>query len=119
LLGSGFGAASGKNAHLLYLQIVYEVGLIGLAVFAGLIYKVLSYLKFYERGIRPIYWATIAFLLSGLSQETFYPVPSFGHFLGFYLCSLAIALRLREADEIEQVRGTDCGACAEPASRAC
>jgi hypothetical protein len=119
ILGSGFGAASGKNAHLLYLQIVYEVGLIGLAVFVWLIYGVLSHLNHYERGIRPIFWVTIAFLLSGLSQETFYPVPSFGHFLGFYLCSLAIALRVREVDESEQGRDTDCGACVEPASRAC
>lgn len=108
VFGSGFGAASGGNAHLLYLQIVFETGLIGLAAFAWLMYRVLSYLKLYERGIRPIFWVTIAFLFSGLSQETFYPVPSFGHFLGFYLCSLAIALRVREVDD-ESEQGPDFG----------
>ncbi|MBS3909308.1 MAG: hypothetical protein KGZ93_06740 [Actinobacteria bacterium] len=108
VFGSGFGAAGGQNAHLLYLQIIYEVGLIGLVVFAWLIHRVLSYLSVCERGVKPLFWVTIAFLLSGFSQETFYPVPSFGHFLGFYLCSLAIALRVREVDD-ESEQGPDFG----------
>ncbi len=93
LVGSGFGSASGKNAHMLYLQIIFETGLIGLAVFVLVMYKILSYLRFHEKGIKPIFWLTIALLVSAITQETFYPVPSLGHFLGLYLCTIAIALR--------------------------
>lgn len=94
-VGSGFGSAidSGTNAHMLPLQIVLETGLVGLLIFVVLFYKILDYLYKYETGLKPIFWGTVALLVSSLTQETFYPVPSMVHFTGFYLCSLAIALQ--------------------------
>jgi hypothetical protein len=96
LFGTGFGSAidSGNNAHMLYLQIILETGLVGLLLFILLFWQIIYFLNLYESGfIKSIFWATISFLISSLTQETFYPVPALGHFLGFYLCSLAIALR--------------------------
>lgn len=94
-LGSGFGAAvdSGPDAHMLALHVIVETGLIGLTAITFLFYKVLCYLYQYEMGFKSIFWVTVAFLFSSLTQETFYPVSAMGHFLGLYLCSLAIALR--------------------------
>ncbi|MBE9015944.1 hypothetical protein C7Y66_14030 [Chroococcidiopsis sp. CCALA 051] len=92
--GGGFGSAidSGSNAHMLYLHIIIETGLIGLLIFAFLFYKILSLLYEYEQGTKPVFWVTIALLFSSMTQETFYPTPAFGHFIGFYLCCLALAL---------------------------
>jgi len=101
VIGSGFGSATGKErifAHMFCLQVILEMGLVGLLVFVLLAYRVLSYLHQYERGVRAIFWMTVVLLLSSLSQETFYPVPAFGHFIGFYLCALAIALRGRQGE---------------------
>jgi O-antigen ligase len=94
-LGSGFGSAvdSGANAHMLYLHIILETGLFGLLIFVLLFSRILYYLYIYELRVKPIFWVTVAFLVSSLTQETFYPVPAFGHFIGLYLCSLAIALQ--------------------------
>lgn len=94
-IGSGFGSAVdyGSNAHMLYLHIILETGLAGLLMFVFLFSKILYYLHRHETGMQPIFWVTIAFLISSLTQETFYPVPAMGQFVGFYLCSLAIALR--------------------------
>jgi O-Antigen ligase len=94
-VGNGFGSAidRGDNAHMLPLQITSETGLIGLVIFSFLFSLILRYLYQFEIGERPIFWVTIAFLISAGSQETFYPTPSLGQFIGFYLCSVSIALR--------------------------
>ena len=95
LLGAGFGASadSGSSAHMLVLHLILETGLLGLLIFIFLFSKILYYLYQRELGVKPIFWATVAFLVSSLTQETFYPTSAMGHFIGFYLCSLAIALR--------------------------
>lgn len=98
LLGVGFGAAwdewdAAENAHMLPLHIILENGIIGLIIFSILFYQILYLLYKYENKEKAIYWLTIALLLGSSTQETFYPVPAFGNFLGFYLCAVAIALR--------------------------
>ncbi|MGR3278823.1 O-antigen ligase family protein [Acaryochloris marina NIES-2412] len=95
LFGSGFGAAtdSGENAHNLYLHIIVETGTVGLILFLYLFSQILYYLYQNEAGMKAIFWMTIAILISSSSQETLYPVVALGHFLGFYFCCLAIALR--------------------------
>lgn len=95
LIGAGPGsvAQQGYNAHMLYLQIVMEAGIVGLCIFGFVFLKVIKYLYRVEKGTKPILYATLVFLISSFTQETFYPVPALGHFLGLYLCSLAIALR--------------------------
>lgn len=96
-IGRGFGSSFGISggAHMLYLTIIVETGLIGLLVFSAFFYRILSALRRYEVGAQPIFWATICLLLSSCTQETFYPVSALGHFLGLYLCSVAIVYRTR------------------------
>lgn len=97
IVGRGFGSSLdlGDNAHMLLLQIVSEVGLIGLLVFGFLFWKILRNLYQSELKGKPVFWVTIALLFSSFTQETLYPVISQGHFMGFYLCSVAIVLRTK------------------------
>jgi len=97
--GVGLGAArdTGSNAHMLYLQLVVELGAVGLFVFGVLFARILYWLRLYEGRNRALFWCTVALLIASLTQETFYPVPALGHFAGFYLCTVAIALRIRPA----------------------
>lgn len=98
LFGGGLGSAAdaGGNAHMQVLQIVSELGLAGLVVWAAFFVGVIRSLWLRECHSHVIFWATVCLLLSCVSQETFYPVPALGHFLGFYLLSVAIALRPAE-----------------------
>lgn len=102
LFGSGFGSAidSGNNAHNLYLHIILETGTVGFLLFICLFSQILYFLYQNEVGVKAFFWTTIAFLISSLTQETFYPVVAFGHFLGFYFCSLAIALRPKKSENL-------------------
>jgi len=95
LIGTGFGAArdSGTNAHFLALHITTELGLIGLLCYALLFAIILTQLYRGEAGHHSLFWTTVALLVSSFAQETFYPLPNFGHFIGLYLCTLAIAFR--------------------------
>jgi O-antigen ligase len=95
IVGSGFGSAldSGNFAHMLPLQIVLETGFVGLLIFILLFYKILRYFYLHEVGIKPIFLGTAILLFTSASQETFYPMPAFEHFLGFYLCALAISFQ--------------------------
>jgi len=95
IIGNGFGSAvdRGDNAHMLYLEIISETGLIGLGLFLFLFYLILVYSYKVEIKEKPFFWGTFVLLFTSFSQETFYPEPALGHFLGFYLSSLAIVLR--------------------------
>lgn len=94
VIGSGPGSATelGSNAHMLFLHILLEGGLVGLLIFGLAAYTVIGHLHQEKSRAGPLLWATTALLISSLTQETFYPVPAFGHFLGLYLCSIAIIL---------------------------
>ncbi|MHC2069847.1 O-antigen ligase family protein [Bremerella sp. T1] len=96
LVGYGFGTAitQGNQAHMQPLNMISEIGLIGLAVGLVLLCVILHALWKCEPSQHPLLWGTIALLLTSMTQETFYPVAAFGHFLGFYLFALAIAMRL-------------------------
>jgi len=95
LVGNGFGSAidRGDNAHMLYLQITSETGLIGLCIFSILFSMILFYLHKIEIKEKPFFWGTVTFLITAFTQETFYPQPALGQFLGLYLSSVAIVLR--------------------------
>jgi O-antigen ligase len=97
IFGGGFGSARangrGSDSHMLYLQVLSEGGVLGLLLFFALAAQVLGSLYRYDGPGRPLLWATLALLLSSLTQETFYPMPAMGHFLGLYLVALAVALR--------------------------
>ncbi|MEY3867407.1 MAG: hypothetical protein RLZZ338_1298 [Cyanobacteriota bacterium] len=95
MVGNGFGSAidRGDNAHMLYLQITSETGLIGLCIFGIFFSIILFFLYQIEIREKPFFWGTFTFLLTAFSQETFYPEPALGQFLGLYLSSVAIAMR--------------------------
>ena len=95
VMGVGFGNAvnSGSAAHMLPLHIILETGIVGLTVFVVLAWRVLAALWRIERHDRPIFWGTIALFLSSATQETFYPMPALGYFVGFYFVVLAVALQ--------------------------
>lgn len=96
-LGSSPDTGPALSPHMLPLQIIMELG-IGMLVLIGLICtRMLRTVWHLEGPDHPFFWATIALLLSSATQETFYPVPSTGYFLGFYLVALAIVLRARPA----------------------
>ncbi len=107
--GAGFGytAATG-DAHCLYLQILVEMGVLGLLLWGIVAFQVLAALYRLEPGPRPLFWATVAFLFSAVTQETFYPVAALGNFLGLYLCGLAVSL-----SDTRVARTADAMTCAE------
>lgn len=95
VLGTGFGSSrqSGENAHLLYLHVVVETGLVGLLFFLLLVAALLRALYRAGGARSPVLWGTVALLFSGLTQETLYPVPAFLNFLAFFGFVLGLALR--------------------------
>jgi hypothetical protein len=96
IVGAGFGSAavSGKNAHMLPLNVIVEIGIIGLLIGSALFCVISVHLWNLEPPGRPFFWSTAAIGVTCLTQETFYPVPALGHYLGFFLCCLAIVLRM-------------------------
>ncbi len=99
ITGIGFGSASDGpgNMHMIYLQIVLELGVFALLGFVLIMFAVLRRLYKTERQPRPVFWGTIALLLSSISQETFYPVAAMGVFLPFYMLVLSIGLRKNQS----------------------
>jgi hypothetical protein len=94
ILGEGFGSAVERDlwAHNNYLHVVLETGLIGLVAFVAFFWRISRTLYLVEAGPKPLFWATMCFLVASFSEELLYPIVTFGHFIGFYLCCLAIAL---------------------------
>lgn len=97
-VGGGFGSGwdstdSGESAHLLPLHIVSEAGIFGLALAMVIFAQVLIALRQRESSPQAIFWVTLVFLLSGATQETFYPVPALLGFMHFYAAAVAIALQ--------------------------
>jgi len=119
LVGGGFGSARDirpqvTGAHLMPLHIVTETGLLGLAVAVAFFATVLGALRRQESGQRPLYYATLAILVSSAAQEPFYPVAAFGLFPGFYLVCVTVALN--RADQRIKV-ASDAGQFTQQARR--
>jgi O-antigen ligase len=94
IVGTGFGYTAkthSDNAHMLYLHVLTETGSVGLLFFIYLQRRTLLLLQ--DRRTRAMRLTVWALLLTGLTQETLYPVATFSHFLGFYLSALAVTLR--------------------------
>ncbi|NUQ63586.1 MAG: O-antigen ligase family protein [Pirellulales bacterium] len=104
VFGSGFGSAvsSGAQGHMLPLNTVLEIGAIGLLVGLVVLLRIMTALWRMEPPGRPVFWGTVALLITSLTQETFYPVPAMGHFPGFYLFTVAIALRLAADASVDE-----------------
>lgn len=92
--GAGFGSVADlvDNAHCMPLQVLMELGLIGLMAWTVLVATALVRLYQLETGTRVIFFATIMLLVTSLTQETFYPIPAMGRFLDLYLCVFALTL---------------------------
>ncbi len=94
LHGIGFGSAfdGPGNVHMMFFHTIVECGVFISFAFIAAIVLIAKAIYKMERQPRPFFWGTVALLLTCLTQETFYPVPAFGNFLGFYLCMLRIVM---------------------------
>ena len=95
IIGGGFGTAIEEtdNAHMMYLQIINETGVLGLAAFVFVFAEIFRQLYRAGPDSRPMILGTVAILVASFAQETLYPVPAMGQFIAFYSLCLALALR--------------------------
>ena len=96
MVGGGFGCAvddKGVNAHSLPLQIVSELGLVGLLGIGALLTGLLKLLWACVDDRKVLFLLVSTSLIGSMTQETFYPVPASLHFLGLFFCILGIDLR--------------------------
>lgn len=84
LTGVGFGSAVmlGNNAHMMPLHVLLELGVLGLAALVFLLFRAVKWMR---RTSEVGFWLLVALIGSMYSQETLYPVVSFGHALGLFL----------------------------------
>ena len=97
LIGSGLGSATinkGNNAHNMLLQILFETGLVGVINVGAFFVLLLLLLSRAGPRARAVLNVTIGFLVTSLTQETFFPNVAFGSFLPLY--ALVVALVLAE-----------------------
>jgi hypothetical protein len=94
LIGAGFGSAmgTGSAAHMLYLQIITEAGLIGFLVWLAALARLIAVLRRCPRARQTVLPATVAILVGAMSQEALYPIPASGHVIGLYLLMVALAV---------------------------
>jgi O-antigen ligase len=102
--GAGFGASRNflQVPHMLYLTVLVEFGILGLVVYLAFAYGVVQKIRRAESKPKPFFWATLAMLFAALTQETFYPVVATGHFIGLFLCAVAILLRVSQNEELSR-----------------
>lgn len=93
VLGSGFGSAiyNDGNAHMLFLQVLFETGLVGLTALVGFFGALLVGLRRLGARGEVAFNVTLAFLVTCLTQETFYPNAAFGGFLALYAALVALS----------------------------
>lgn len=99
ILGSGFGSqvgVVGNNAHMTYLQLVVEGGVLGLLAFGLFFREVLGVARGFGQAGRPLLHGTVALLASACTQETFYPVPSLGCFIALYFLAFTLTAKASE-----------------------
>jgi O-antigen ligase len=99
VFGDGWGssaASENEAAHDGALQVVQELGIVGLLAWGVLFFRWFRLLWLLECNSRAIFWLGICLLVSSYGSDTFYPGAAFGHFLGLYVFSMGIALRPKE-----------------------
>lgn len=95
LIGSGLGSTvinKGNNAHNMMLQILFETGIAGLVNVGGFFTLLLVLLVRAGPQAQVIVNVTAGFLVSSLTQETFFPNVAFGSFLPLYALVVAVVL---------------------------
>ena len=95
LIGSGLGSATinkGNNAHNMVLQILFETGLVGLVNVGAFFVLLMTLLLRAGPQARVIVNVTIGFLVTSVTQETFFPNVAFGSFLPLYALVVAMTL---------------------------
>jgi hypothetical protein len=109
IMGVGWGFTANVfqgNAHCMYLHILCEAGIFGLAAYLFLLTKVYRLLQGKDRLLSAVRAAFLAYLLTSFTGEVFYPTSATGSFLGFIAAFFAIAVasyrgRLLEAQYSE------------------
>ncbi len=90
-----FYSRSASGAHNNYLHVLTEGGVVGLGIFIALFITILRQLHHAgrsDRAARVYFFITIALLVSGLTQETFWFQPAFPNLWLFYMTLLAAIL---------------------------
>lgn len=95
-LGSSYPITRNRSCHMTPLQYLFELGLVGLAIYCFIVFRVVRFLYLNESGAKPLLFAFIALQIASFTMETFYPIPYLGHFLA--LCLLAAAIAFSSAD---------------------
>ena len=75
IIGAGFGTSAGDtgNDNILYLQIINETGVLGLAAFVLVFGEIFRLLERAGPNSRPMILGTVAILVASIAQETLYP----------------------------------------------
>lgn len=99
--GAGFGGSRNyaQVPHMLYLTVLAEFGLMGLAAYLYFTFYVTRNVLKSEVTPKPFFWGIIALLLASFTQETFYPVSAMGHFLCLFFVGVAVILRVRQFED--------------------
>ena len=95
LVGSGLGSAvinKGNNAHNMILQVLFETGAVGLVNMGAFFALLLALLLRAGPQARVILNVTTGFLITSLTQETFFPNVGFGSFLPLYALVIAVVM---------------------------
>ena len=95
LFGHGLGRTSellGDNAHSFLLQVWIELGAAGVLMISSAMVGLLVVLSRTSPSNKSLLYASIAFLVTAATQETFYPVPAMGGFLVLYLSVISFSI---------------------------
>lgn len=99
------GSKSASGAHNNYLHLIIEVGVIGLILFLvhfSILGKFLFNLGKKDLAAKLFFFSMIGFLISGITQETFWFQQAFGSFWVFYLTVFTVIVVRAELSHKEQ-----------------
>lgn len=100
-LGSSYPVTINRSCHMTPLQYLFELGIIGVAVYGFIVFQVGLFLYRHESGTKPLFFALVALQVASLTMETFYPIPYLGHFLALCLITAAVAFSVGSAQKQE------------------
>jgi O-antigen ligase len=103
IFGVGFGYTfhgHSNNAHMNYLHVLTELGIVGLIAFLAFFWALLKHLK----PSQMMFLTVIVLLITALTQETLYPNLAFTHFLGFLMSAVIAAIRVANAKTVTVIQ---------------
>ncbi len=106
-VGWGFGGmvlpTAIGNAHCMYLQVLLELGIVGLIMFLVLLFNMYRLLQGKDSLLTALRAAFIGLLAASLTGEVFYPVVAMGSFLGFVAIMFGIGSAVNRGRDLENI----------------